>query len=489
MLTERTRDWLVVGALTLTAVLLHGYYFGIEDQTLYLPAIAQALNHALFPHDAAFFQTEARFTLFDEVMALAVRGSRLSTETVVFCTYLASLAATLRACQRLLRRAFADRRAEWAGLLTLIILLPFPVAGTRLGLIEWYLHPRAPAMACMLWAALAAMEGSVAAVPLIGAAAVLHPLVAMWGTLHVAVQARRIRRPYWMAALLILVATSCTSVSRTPRWETAYWRDALTSQYFDIRYPINWPWFEWVGAVAPLVILAAIAWDARRRESTALANIAGRFCLSGTLGVILGVALTLSPSRRLPLQPMRELHMVYFVTFLFVGAALDLHVLRLRAYGRPLFFAAITVAVLLLQPSFPSSPRIEWPWRAPGNPWAQAFRWARDHTPTDALFALDPFYMRRTTADTHSFRALAQRSMLAEAVHDLAPAAMDPALGSRWMRESEDLAGWQHFTTDDLTRLADKYGVGWVVVAQPHLPGLTCPYENADAAVCRVGRF
>jgi len=69
MLTERMRDWLLVGTLTVAAILLHGYYYGMEDQTLYLPAVAQALDPTLFPHDAAFFQTEARFTLFDETVA------------------------------------------------------------------------------------------------------------------------------------------------------------------------------------------------------------------------------------------------------------------------------------------------------------------------------------------------------------------------------------------------------------------------------------
>ena len=489
MLTERMRDWLLVGALTVAAILLHGYYYGIEDQTLYLPAIAQALDPTLFPHDAVFFQTEARFTLFDETVAALIRVSRLSTESVVFFGYIASLLATLRACQRLARHAFNDRRAEWAGLLALVILLPFPVAGTRIGLIEWYLHPRAPAMACMLWAAVFAMEGNAVSILMVGAAAVFHPLVALWGVAHVAFQARRIKLQYLVPALLVSFMTGCaSSVSRLPRWETAYWRDALTPEYFDIRYPINWPWFEWVGALTPLAVLAVMAWDARRRGAGSLANISGRLFLSGAFGIVLAVALTLSPSRRLPLQPMRELHMVYFVTIVLAGAALEQRFLRTFAFGRTLFFAAITVAVLVGQPRFPSSPRIEWPWRPPGNPWSQAFLWAREHTPVDALFALDPFYMRRTTADTHSFRALAHRSMMAEAVHDLAPAAMSPTLGARWMRESEDLASWRRFTNADFKRLADKYGVGWVVVSQPHLPELTCPYENRDVAVCRVGQ-
>ena len=429
MLTERVRDWLLVGALTVAAILLHGYYFGIEDQTLYLPAVAQALDPTLFPHDAVFFQTETRFTLFDETVAALIRVSRLSTESVVFFGYIASLLATLRACQRLARHAFNDLRAEWAGLLALVILLPFPVAGTRHGLIEWYLHPRAPAMACMLWAVVFAIEGSVLSILLVGAAAVFHPLVALWGVAHVALQAKRIKLQYLVPALLVSFMTSCApSVSRLPRWETAYWRDGLTPEYFDIRYPINWPWFEWVGALTPLAVLAVLAWDARRRGAGSLANISGRLFLSGAFGIVLAVALTLSPSRRLPLQPMRELHMVYFVTIVLAGAALEQRFLRTFAFGRTLFFAAITVAVLVGQPRFPSSPRIEWPWRPQGNPWSQAFLWAREHTPVDALFALDPFYMRRTTADTHSFRALAHRSMMAEAVHDLVRTFMAPGL-------------------------------------------------------------
>lgn len=482
------RDWLLVGALTAAAILLHGYYFGMEDQTLYLPAVAQALDPALFPHDAAFFQTEARLTLFDETVAAVIRMSRLSTESVVFFAYIASLLAILRACQLIVRRAFDDRRAEWVGLLTLAVMLPFPVAGTRLGLIEWYLHPRTPAMAFMLWAAVLAMNGNALSILLVGAAAMLHPLVALWGAAHVALQARQIKLRFLMPSTIALLVTGCASISRLPRWETAYWRDALTPEYFDIRYPINWPWFEWVGVIVPLAVLALIAWDARRRGVGSLAQISGRFAISGAFGVVLALALTLSPSRQLPLQPMRELHMVYFIGFVFVGAALDQHLLRKFSLGRPLFFAALTIGVLIGQPRFPSTPHIEWPWKQPGNPWSQAFLWASDNTPVDALFALDPFYMRRTTADTHSFRAIAHRSMMAEAVHDLAPAAMSPALGARWMRESEDLAAWQRFTISDFTHLADKYGVGWVVVSQPHLPELTCPYQNADVAVCRIGR-
>jgi hypothetical protein len=482
------RDRLGLLLLAGVALLLHGYHYGVEDQTLYLPAIEKKLTPALFPHDAVFFLTETRFTWFDELIAIVVRLSHLPLDVAAFIIYIAALLLILAACLRIARATVADRSARWAGLLTVVILLPFPVAGTRMALMEWYLHPRGPAMACMLWAFVAGIERRRVALPLIALATAIHPLTGVWGAAHVAFQARwwnwRLR-PRW--PLVAMAGLPFWTFRQGPaRWETQYWLDALSPERFDIRYPINWPWYEWVGVIAPLGLLAYWAWDARRRPDESRTGVSGLLCLSGALGVLVALALTIVPSRRLPVQPMRELHIVYFVTMLLAGAWIEQRFLRGRLHYRLLFFVPLTAAVLVAQPAFPSSPHVEWPGRPPDNGWVEAFEWSRQNTPVDALFALDPFYLRRTSADTHSFRALGQRSMLAEAVHDLSPAAMSPELGARWMAESKDLAGWQRFTRDDFERIRSKYGVGWVILAQPHPPDLVCPFANDSAAVCRL---
>lgn len=489
MTRDTAHSWLAVAALAALAVVLHGYHFGIEDQTLYLPAIARHLDPTLFPHDAAFFSTETRFTLFDELMAAAVRWTPLALDVVVFLVYVASLCAVIRACQRLARACFEDAASALAGTLVVVILLPFPVAGTRMGLFEWYLHPRGPAIALMLWALVAAIERRARAGPLVAFAMAIHPLSGFWGAGHVLLQGWPWRwRLGRIAALgMTLLAVACTAPARPADWETEYWRHALEPEYFGIRYPLNWPWYEWVGVVAPLAVLAGIAHAARTRGATTLARVSGRLAVSGILGVAIAVALTASPSRRLPLQPMRELHLVYYVALLFLGCAVERWWLRGRWGLRLVCVAALVAGVLIGQPRFAHSERIEWPGRVPANAWARAFAWARANTPVDALFALDPFYLRREGPDTHSFRALAHRSMLAEAVHDLAPAAMSPALGARWVAESQALAGWPRFTPADFARLREQFGVTWIVVTQPRLPALDCPFENEAAAVCRIG--
>lgn len=479
-------SWLGLIGLAVLAVLLHGYHFGIEDQTLYLPAIERVIDPSLFPHDAAFFTTETRYMLFDEAMGYAVRWSGVPLDVLVAAVHLTALLLVFGACRRLALACGIEPPALWVGLLLVVVALPVPVAGTRLGLMEQYLHPRGVALGLMMWALVASIEGRAVAIPLVVVAGLVHPLTALWGTLHVACQWRRWR---WLQAIGLLgasVTLACNPVSLPPADPANAWRMALSPQRFDVRYPINWPWYEWLGVILPLVLLAYFVYSARVRGNDRMARIGTRLMVSGVVGVVLALAITAVPDRSLPLQPMRELHMIYIAAFLFGGAQLEQKRLLGQWPRRLAVFVPLVLVVLAVQRHFPSSPHIEWPGRPPVNNWARAFVWAREHTPRDALFATDPYYLRRPGPDSHSLRALAERSMLSEALHDLAPAAMSPELGQRWLTEQQALANWGQFTKHDFVGLHRQFGVTWVVVAQPRLAGLVCPFENQDAAVCRV---
>ena len=88
-------------------------------------------------------------------------------------------------------------------------------------------------------------------------------------------------------------------------------------------------------------------------------------------------------------------------------------------------------------------------WSCPGtrltNPWLQAFAWIRINTPTDAYFAMDPHYLEAPGEDYHSFRALAERSQLADAVKDTAVVTQVPELGPAWEKQVDAQAGWRKF--------------------------------------------
>jgi hypothetical protein len=110
----------------------------------------------------------------------------------------------------------------------------------------------------------------------------------------------------------------------------------------------------------------------------------------------------------------------------------------------------------------------------------------RGNTPVDAYFALDPYYMEIPGKDYHSFRALAERSELADAVKDAAVATQVPDIAAVWQQQTQAAAGWRHFQRQDFLRLQQEFGVNWIVVQGPGIAGLDCPYKNEAVAVCRI---
>jgi hypothetical protein len=103
----------------------------------------------------------------------------------------------------------------------------------------------------------------------------------------------------------------------------------------------------------------------------------------------------------------------------------------------------------------------------------------------DAYFALDPQHMGMPGEDQHGFRAIAQRSMLADALKDSGAASMFPQLAPVWQRQVEAEKGWSNFQLSDFQRLKRQFGVNWVVLEHP-VAGMNCPYANASLQVCRI---
>ena len=135
---------------------------------------------------------------------------------------------------------------------------------------------------------------------------------------------------------------------------------------------------------------------------------------------------------------------------------------------------------------FPATNHIEWPWAQPRNAWEQAFVWIRANTPTEALFALNPRHMDLPGEDEIGFRACAERSMLADAVKDKGASTMFPPLAVKWLEQVQDAKDWKQFGREDFDRLRQKYGVSWVVIEQPGLANLDCPFQNSAVRVCRL---
>jgi hypothetical protein len=264
-------------------------------------------------------------------------------------------------------------------------------------------------------------------------------------------------------------------------------REALLSRtYFFVS---KWAWYEWLGVFAPL----GLAWwwsSARLRGTTPVFGLLMQALPPfGLLFTAAGVVLTLSPRLEnfARLQPMRAFHLIYVIFFAMLGGLLGEYVLRRSAWRWFALFAPLAGGMYVLQYSqFPNSAHVEWPGYAYHNAWNSAFFWTRQNTPKDAVFALDPNYMRVAEDDQHGFRAVAERSALADAVKDSGAVSLFPQLADHWKAQVNAQIGWEKFDRRDFERLAKLYPVTWVVTRSPGPAGLTCPYEREGLAVCRI---
>jgi hypothetical protein len=205
------------------------------------------------------------------------------------------------------------------------------------------------------------------------------------------------------------------------------------------------------------------------------------------LAVAIPIMLFSALDRLKPFQPMRFLHLVYLLFVLLAGGWLGQRVLGAKPYRWVLLFLPLSAAMFYVQrQTFPDTRQLELPGLPSGNRWVDAFNWVRQNTPPDSLFAMDPYYMSLPGEDFHSFRALAERSTLADYSKDAVVATQVPRLAPRWQREFQAQSGWTKFQAEDFQRLKNTYGVSWVLLRAPGVPGLDCPYHNEAVFICRV---
>jgi hypothetical protein len=276
------------------------------------------------------------------------------------------------------------------------------------------------------------------------------------------------------------------SIPLAPGTSSAYHEAAKRHAYHYIQH---WAWYELLGIVAPLALLWWFARIARNRQWAAIERMSRAGVLYG-LCFLVGALVVDLPARfetLARLQPLRSLHLLYMLMFVLIGGFLAEYGLKNRMWRWLLLFVPLIVGMYLGQRSlFPASAQVEWPGVTSRNPWAQAFLWIRQNTPTDAVFALDPEYMHIVGEDEIGFRCLAQRSRLADSVKDNGVVSMFPPLAEEWWAQVQAQTPWQSFHTEDFLRLKNKYDVGWVVIQQPAVAGLECAYSHGGISVCRI---
>jgi hypothetical protein len=478
--------------------LVMGYHPGIEDDGVYLAAVKSNLNPDLYPHDSEYFRVQLQATEFDKIVAASVQATRIPVAWTELLWQWASILLIVFGCWTISRQLFSWERGRWAAIALVTAMFTLPVAGTALYLVDQHLHPRNVATALILLAVSRILAGKRwQAVPLLLISFFLHPIMAAVGISFCFFLTLATVGPFydWVVAknwqarataggtgLAMLVPLGWIFEPPTP-----IWRQALATRRYCFLF--QWTWYEWLGAIGPIVLFWLMWRLAEKQGRKLLARFALAVCVYAVFQLAVAMAINGVPAfvRMIPMQPMRYLHLVYVFLTLVAGAMMGKYLLKTKVWRWALFLLVINVGMFIPQRMlYPASEHLEMPGRPTANPWLQAFSWVRQNTPVDAYFVMDPKYLEAPQEDYHSFRALAERSQLADALKDTAVVTQVPNLGPEWRREVDAQEGWEHFTLTDYLRLKHNFGVDWLLLNRPPVAGLDCRWHNRLLTVCRI---
>jgi hypothetical protein len=478
-----------LSAITALAVLVHGYHLGVDDAAIYVPAIKRAADPNLYPFGAEFFMSHAHLSIFAQLVGGSSRLSHLPIDVVIFVWHIGSIFLLLLAAWQLLGTCFENSRARWGGVALLAATLSVPVTGTGLAIMDPYVTARSLSTPTTLFAIACYLSARPRwALAWLVLTAAVHPQMSVYGALFIGsmelVRRRRALRavaePVFGAMIGLPFLLNFSPV-------TGPARDCLLSRTFF--FVSTWAWYEWVGVFAPLAVLWWLSAAKLRHTLPAFRELAGSLIPFGLVFTAMAVVLTIPVRLEVftRLQPMRSFHLLYVIFFILLGGLMGEYALKARAWRWAALFVPLALAMVLVQEgAFPASEHVEWPGTNNGNTWISAFLWIRSHTPKAAVFAIDPNYMVRPGEDTHGFRAVAERSVLADYVKDSGAVSLFPQLATEWANQVGAERGIDHFAPADFQRLLKQYPVTWILTTRSEAAGLTCPYENQDLAVCRM---
>jgi hypothetical protein len=476
--------------LTAAAVAIHGYHYGTDDGAVYLPAVVQSIHPGLYPYGTEFFQSHSSLSQFTALVGASAHLTHLDVEWTIFIWHILTVFVFQLAVWRLACVCFDSARARWSAVIVCALTLTVPAAGTALVLMDPYLTARSASTPLSLLAIATFLEGNRReAVFWLALTALVHPQMALFAAGCLAVLALPSK---WTAPLFeprpwanATAAVFPLGFTFTPA--TSEYHQALSMRSFLSIF--HWTWYEWLGIAAPLAILICFSRLQPRATTPAFNRISRALTLFGLAAT--GIALVFASSPKLEtflrLQPLRAFQLIYIVFFLLLGGLLGEYVLKSRTWLWAAVFAAIAASMFVIQRQhYPDSSHIEWPGAAPKNPWVAAFEWARNNTPQNAVFALDPYYIELPGEDQHGFRGIAQRSVLTDHFKDSGVVSLFPQLAPEWAREQAAQQNWNHFQLADFQQLAQHYPVSWVVLQGAPTEGLNCPYRNKAVAMCQI---
>ena len=462
------------------------YRYGVSDQAFYIPVVTRALDPAAFPRDAALIDAQGRLMLADEALALLMRTTGASLETLFLGGYLLSLVLIFFGLGAIGRRLYGN---PWtAAALAAAFTLRHHITRTSANTFEPYFHPRMLAFGIGLLAVAAYLHRrATLAVGLVAVAAAIHSTTALWFAVLVGA-ALVVSEPWWrrvaIPAAVLGTAVAAWAVLAGPlRGRLVVmddlWLQAVASK--DSLFATEWPLSAWAINLGTLGLL----WVAYRfRAARGRVGAEERGLVWGATALALLFLITLpAVAARVAFPVQLQISRVFWLvdvvaTIALVGAVAEAS--WLARLGRPAL-AACLLALAAGRGGYILF--VEHPERAlfrvhlAESPWHDAMRFVAS-LPKDAHVLADSGHAWRYGT---SVRVSAQRDVFLEETKDSAVAIYSRDVAVRVVERIRALGDLSARAPADIERLGEQYGLTHVVTTG-RLP-LPPVFENAEFRV------
>jgi len=481
--SDRSR---IFALLTPLVLVVHGFHPLADDGAVYVTGIKKLANPSLYQADAVFALSPTHLSIFAHVLAIPLHRGLLPLPALLLVCHLASIFLFLLGCWRVAERIFPADCSRWGAVLLAACCFTLPVAGTSLCIMDPYVTARSFSTPLSLFALAAVLDEQwMQCAGWLALAALLHPLMAIYAAIAVfTVAIAKSGRWGFLIIFLCLGWILCAVIfMRTHPAEhtSAFNLAALSRSYFFLS---SWRWYEYPGLLIPMLLLGIAG--ARNRTPAGILAIAAFTLGAGALLISICFVHRNGSLWLARLQVLRSFQFVYIAGVLLLGGWLGALAQRHRLAIGALYLSIALALFAGQRLNYPASSHVEWPYRAPHNPWQQAFLWIRANTPRDALFALDNDYIEGPGEDAQGFRATAERSTVADYFKDGGIASNFSQAALPWLQGSQ--ATFQLNSATDAERFNRllPLGVTWIVLPTQASTALTCPFSNAVARVCRL---
>jgi hypothetical protein len=462
-----------------------GYRYGISDQAFYIPAIALAADHTLFPMDAALLAPQMRVWAGDELAASALRILPISLPTLFVVIYIAGL-ILLFGGGVFVARGFG---ASWLAVTAAMALLTLRhrIAKTGANSLEGYMHPRMIAFALGLIAfGFLLRKRWTGAIASVFVAGLMHPTTALWfGAAIVlgwcAVNARGQTTPRGLSVIGIIplaIVVTFVFFLNGSRMDPL-WLSVLAEK--DYLFPNEWPAYAWVLNLLYPVVIAIIY---RRRRMLGRTAPGEWVLVAGLLSLVAGFLISVPLAGMqyvtvVQLQVNRVFWLLDAIALVYVAWWLVDDVARRRQAAVVITAVAVSLAcvrgVYILYDTGRAFARVD----LPADDWTDAMRWIRSQPP-DLLVLADPGHAWKYGT---SVRVAALHDTVLEQGKDSAMAMYSRDIALRISERASALSDFGAFTDEQFRTVGRKYGASLLVLERQR--DLTLPrlYQNARFAI------